>query len=237
MTEIICVPDVHLSDKPPTNCTDSYNDDLFVMLWEIVAESKSRNVDAVAFSGDVFHSKIPSRTSHRTVQQMIDVIQAFSCLVYLVPGNHDLQNDRIQSIHETQPFGVLLKSGARLLEGWAEDLPLYGVPWQQDWNGDVSSAFLDWVLEIDDKYDGNALLVTHAPLFPPRKEPPYNFISADVFASLMGNMGSCFYGHIHDNHGVYCVEGVEFCNFGSVSRGSLHEIDLTRKPAVAIWKS
>lgn len=238
MTKILCVPDVHLSDKPPSNCTDSYNDDLFVMLEEIVNLSKSRQIDAVAFAGDIFHSKIPMRTSHRTVQRMIGVVQSFECPVFLVPGNHDLQQDRIESL-DTQPFGVLLHSGARLLSGWASggQLPLYGVPWQQDWNGDYSDSFLSWVTEVDTRWDSNALLVTHAPLYPVGQELPWENVPAGHIALSMGTTGHCFYGHVHDYHGVFEVDGVTFCNHGALSRGSLHEEDLTRHPSVTIWHS
>lgn len=242
MTTIGCIPDVHLSDKPPSNCTPAYNDQIFEMLGEIA--HLSYQWDAAVFAGDIFHSKIPHRTSHRTVQRMIEIIKMFSCPVFLVPGNHDLANNRLESIYETQPFGTLLHAGAELLNGWASDgLPLYGIPWQQDWNnpGDV---FTEWVTEGDARHGSLAdcLLVTHAPIYPPGKENPWECIPASEFACAMRH-GSCFYGHIHDYHGVYTADGLEtvedysvlFCNHGALSRGSLHEEDLTRIPAVTVW--
>lgn len=236
-TTILCVGDLHLSDLPPSQCTDSYNDDLFTMLWEIVEIACARAADAVVFAGDLFHLKAPSRTSHRTVQRMIDVVQSFHCPVYLVVGNHDIQNDRVDSIHETQPFGVLLRSGAHLLSGWAIDLPLYGVSWQQHWDGDVSHAFFDWNNEVDARCGSDAILVTHAPLYPLGQELPWENIPADHFAATMCNVGSCYYGHVHDLHGSFVVDDVVFCNQGAVSRGSLHESDLSRRPAVTLWRS
>lgn len=234
MTSILCVGDLHLSDRAPSNCTDSYNDDLFTMLGEVVKVAEHRSTDAVVFAGDLFHLKQPSRTSHKTVQRMIDVVHSFSCPVYLVVGNHDIQNDRVDSIHETQPFGVLLKSGARLLDGWAEDLPLYGVSWQQHWDRDCSEAFAGWA---EDCHRGDALLVTHAPIYPPGQELPWENVTASTVASWMDQTGSCYYGHVHDLHGSFQVDGVSFCNQGALSRGSLHESDLTRRPAVTLWRS
>lgn len=239
MTSILLIGDLHLSDRPPSNCTDAYNDQLFGMLAEVVSIAGKRRVDAVVFAGDIFHSKIPMRTSHRTVQRMINVVKSFVCPVYLVIGNHDIQQDRVESVHETQPFGVLLQSGARLLSGWAEDengelgdLPLYGVSWQQDWQN-ASKAFTEWVM--DPASAKNSLIVTHAPLYPVGKELPWENIPAPTVAGWMSNVGYCYYGHVHPFHGVFETDGVVFCNQGALSRGSLHEEDLTRIPAVTVW--
>lgn len=236
MATILAVGDVHLSDKAPSNCTESYNDDLFGLLDEIVKVAGDRAVDAVVFAGDIFHIKRPDRTSHRTVQRMIEVVQAFPCPVYGVVGNHDIQHDRLASIFETQPFGVLLQSGMLLLDGWASGLPLYGVPWQQHWH-DGSSAFDAW-----HRYNGvhrklDSLIVTHAPLYPPGQELPWENIPASTVAGWMGNAGYLYYGHVHDLHGTFESDGVVFCNQGSISRGSLHESDFNRRPAVTIWHS
>jgi calcineurin-like phosphoesterase family protein len=234
MVSVLLIGDLHLSDRPPSNCTDSYNDDLFTMLAEVVNIARSYAVDAVVFAGDLFHIKQPSRTSHKTVQRMIGIVHSFSCPVYLVIGNHDIQHDRVDSIWETQPFGVLLKSGAHLLDGWAKDLPIYGVSWQQHWDRDCSVAFKEWV---EDCHRGDALLVTHAPIYPPGQELPWENVTASTVASWMNQVGSCYYGHVHDLHGTFCVDGVTFCNQGALSRGSLHESDLTRRPAVTVWHS
>lgn len=232
MSDILCIGDLHLSDKAPSNCTDSYNDDLFGLLEEIVGIARERDVAAVVFAGDLFHIKSPIRTSHRTVQRMIEVVKQFHCPVYGVVGNHDILNDRIESVFETQPFGILLQAGMRLCDGWAEDdLPLFGIPWQQDWQ-DAEAAFAEW---RGAKNPQGSLIVTHAPLYPVGRELPYENIPAPTVAEWAGNRGHLYYGHVHDYHGVFEAGGVVFCNQGALSRGSLHESDLTRKPAVTIF--
>ncbi len=235
---ILLVGDVHLSDKPPSKCTDTYNDDLFDLLAEIVKIAGDRAVDAVVFAGDIFHIKRPDRTSHKTVQRMIDVVQSFPCDVYGVVGNHDIQHDRISTIFETQPFGVLLQAGMILLDGWtARDLPLYGVPWQQDWQT-ASPAFESWREQWGRAAEHGAgwgLIVAHAPLYPPGQELPWENIPAETVAEWMGGDGHIYYGHVHDLHGTFVAGGVPFCNQGSISRGSLHESDFNRRPAVTIW--
>lgn len=235
MSYIQVINDVHLSDRAPANCTDSYTDDLFDLLHQTVQVAKEYNAYTV-FAGDVFHLKQPSRNSHALVQRMIDTIKLYPNQVYIVPGNHDLLNDRLDSM-PSQPLGVLLKSGAQLLQGWgASGLPLYGVPWQQRFTDQAVSGALEDYRELKDKYS-NSLVVTHAPLYPPGKELSYEFYPSDKWALFMGVSGSVAYGHIHDYHGVWQSHNVTFCNNGALSRGSLTEHNRTRNVYTTIWSS
>jgi DNA repair protein SbcD/Mre11 len=234
--KILTVNDIHLSDRPPSSCTEAYTEDLLDLLGQTVAEAVSRDVDAVVWTGDVFHSKAPSRNSHRLVQKAIGIGHAYGRPWYIVPGNHDLQHDRLASIHETQPLGVLYRAGAKMLRGWElNGLPLYGVPWQQEWSDEaVGEALREW--REAGRY-GAALVCAHAPLYPPGHELPYEYYDTVMWSQAMGNRGSCVYGHVHERHGVYQVNDVTFCNPGALSRGSLHEYNMTRPVQVAVWDS
>lgn len=226
--------DIHASDKAPSSCTESYLEDLLDLLDQTVALALVLNVAAVIWAGDVFHIKAPNRSSHRLVQRLISIVKKYPCPVFIVPGNHDIRNDRLATIHETQPLGVLFQAGARLLSGWAgQELLLYGVPWQQDWGN--LSAQLSPYRHPSAQYKQPALVVAHAPLYPPGKELTFeNYPSAD-WAKYMGGQGYCYYGHVHEPHGVWKTGGVTFCNNGALSRGSLHEYNLTRQVGVTLW--
>jgi predicted phosphodiesterase len=237
---ILAVNDIHASSRPPSSCTASYWPDLRDLLWQTVEVARAREVTAVVWAGDVLHHKAPGRTDHGVVQDLIRVIQAYPCPLFIVPGNHDIQHDRLDSIEATQPLGVLYLAGAQRLEGWGgpdEDsrLDLYGVPWQQEWTAErVRAVCEDWRMETY----GCSLLVTHAPIYPPGKEPGYEgaeFTPASWWADAMGGTGYLLYGHIHEPHGVWRHGGVTFCNFGALSRGSLDEHNLNRQVGVAIW--
>lgn len=234
----LLVNDLHLTERPPSSCTDSYTDDLFALLQQTVLLAGSAQAEAVVWAGDVFHHKAPSRTSHRLVQRTIALMESYSCPLYIVPGNHDIQHDRLDSVMATQPLGVLFRAGARVLSGWAIDssdgLPLYGVPWQQTWDDEHVSAALEAYRVLAPR-TGHTLVVTHAPLYPPGLELPFEYYQAARFAELMGGYGSAHYGHVHERHGIYDVQGVTFSNPGALSRGSIHEHNLTRVPAVTIW--
>lgn len=239
----VLVNDIHLSDRPPASCTDTYVNDLFELLYQVSAMAKGEDA-RIILAGDVFHHKAPSRTSHGTVTRLIDWAHDAIVPVYAVVGNHDVQNDRVDSIGSTQPLGVVFASGAiQMLDGWIEeggDDFVYGVPWQMSWD----KASVRWALEdfLDEgsplrSNSAHSLVVTHAPLYPPGQELKFeNFPAAD-FAEAMGNHGTVHYGHVHEPHGIYTVDGVQFSNPGALSRGSLHEHNLKRTPSVAVWDS
>jgi|SRR6516165_847629 len=229
--------DLHLSDRPPSSCTDSYADDLFSLLAE--AATFAVHCEAVIVAGDVFHLKPPGRTSHALVQRTMAAFREFGTPVYVVPGNHDISHDRLDSLSR-QPLGVLIESGAaRLLDGWAEGepFPVYGVPWQQHWTDEAVDAALAGYRMAD----APGLVVAHAPLYPEGMELKWEHYPVRKFADAMGMSGSVFYGHVHEPHGQYGFydekSGVTFCNNGALSRGSLHEYNMDRQVGITIWDS
>lgn len=244
MGEYILVNDVHLSDRPPSMCTDTYLDDLFTLLGE-AADIAAERSGSIILAGDIFHHKTPSRTSHATVMRLIDWARSTPAPVYAVLGNHDLQHDRVASIDESQPLGVVIRSGAiELLDGWMSNggmntgALVFGLPWQMVWDDTTVWDGLQLFRELVIRYpDQHALVVTHAPLYPPGQELKFEFYPAQNWATAMDNRGTVHYGHVHHPHGVYEVDGVTFSNCGALSRGSLSEHNLTRTPSVAVWNS
>lgn len=254
MPSVLLVGDIHASDRPPSSCTDSYLDDLIDLLAQTYQLARERKVDAVVWAGDVFHQKAPNRTSHKLVQRLIRLIAMYYPIpVFICPGNHDMQHDRFESLAETQPLGVLLESGAHLLSGWPDpDLDadqqrhwdrlngrLYGVPWLQRWETqDVWHALAEY--RDNRRFPipvAASLVVAHAPLYPVGKESPFESFPAADWADAMGSAGDCYYGHVHDYHGVYEVGGVRFANAGAITRGSLHESELKRGIKVMLWST
>lgn len=231
-TRILILNDTHFRDNPPRNCTSAYLDDIFEVLDFSAKLEKALHLDAVVIAGDVFDHKQPSKTSHRLVLRAIEAAKKFTRLI-IVAGNHDISNDRLETISEQQPLGVLFESGAaEELIGWHSELPLYGAPWNQNWEENLNEVFQPW--RSSSKKDA-ALAVTHASIFPPGHTPPFEFLAPDVVATAMGNAGSVQYGHIHDYHGLYEVDGVKFSNPGAVSRGSLTESNIQRGVKGALW--
>lgn len=238
---IMLIGDIHLADRPPSIRTDTYTEDILAKLDEAVLAADMRDCQAIVLAGDVFHIKTPTRNSHSLVQKTADVLRKANIPVWIVPGNHDLSNDRLDSL-QRQPLGSLAKmDGINLLMGPHPDLPLFGLPYLHDWQNELPrwmSKYRDWAGKgKSEDFEFYPLMVTHAPIFPPGQNPPYEYIGGDDWAAMMQN-GDCYYGHIHDPHGVYTPApeyAVTMCNNGAISRGSLHEATLKREPKVTIW--
>lgn len=244
MTRILLVGDIHMSDRAPSSATESYVDDLIDMLAHVAKLEAELGADAVVWAGDIFHHKQPSRTSHATVLKMIGVVKLYKNL-YIVTGNHDISNDVLDSVKEKQPLGILLQAGAQELVGWHPTLPLFGVPWQQRWlHEDTPMEALEmWredAKQMAGETNANKLVVTHAPIYPPTDADNVMFELVPThgpggLGEAMGHEGFLYYGHIHEDHGIWTDDGVTYANMGALSRGSLHEYNLEREIKVALW--
>lgn len=240
---VICVGDIHLSDRPPSSCYDTYTDDILDMLSFVAKLEKALKADAVTWAGDVFHHKQPSRTSHSTVLKLMKVAQQYERPPLVVTGNHDITSDRLDSL-EKQPLGVLYEAGVlQELVGWHSRLPICGIPWQQRWlsPGTIEEAFKTYRERVQTMYENHrtsgALAVTHAPIYPPTVADNvlFELLPLPEVSAAMDNSGYLYYGHIHEPHYKFEVDGVEYANMGAISRGSLHEYNLARKIQVALW--
>lgn len=239
----IIIGDIHLTDRPPSLRKASYADEILDKLDFAVRAAAERKADCIVSAGDVFHIKAPSRTSHRLVQSTHEVLTSMGIPVLIVPGNHDLQHDRLESL-AGQPLGALGRmDGVEILLGAHETLPIFGLPYQQDWAVLPQIMEEQWVpfanrVRVTDM--DWPLMVTHAPIFPDGEDPPYDYINANDWAELMTG-GACYYGHIHDPHGAYYPSGsaepVIMCNNGAISRGSLHAETLKRQPKITFYDS
>lgn len=239
--KVLLIGDIHLADRPPSIRTETYTEDILDKLRAAVKIAVKESAEAIICAGDVFHIKTPTRNSHALVQRTGEVLTEAGIPVLIVPGNHDLSNDRLDSLKK-QPLGTLAKmNGIELLIGPHKELPVFGLPYLADWQ-DLPKWMKAYKIWADKNkgvdWDFRPLMVTHAPIFPPGEEPPYEFISADEWAGLM-EVGDCYYGHIHDPHGDYTPDPsipVTLCNNGAISRGSLHETTLKREPHVTVWQ-
>jgi DNA repair exonuclease SbcCD nuclease subunit len=239
---ILCVGDIHLSDRPPASCYDTYTDDILDILSFIAKLEHALDAQATTWAGDIFHHKQPSRTSHQTLVKLAKVAQQYKNPPLVVTGNHDITSDRLDSL-DKQPLGVLYETGVlQKLEGWHETLPICGVPWQQRWLSPsaIEEAFAEWRGGFPHGYHwGNdkSLAVTHAPIYPPSvaDNVMFELLPLSEVSDAMRNAGYLYYGHIHEPHYKFEVDGVTYCNMGAISRGSLHEYNLTRKIQVALW--
>lgn len=246
MSKFLLINDAHLTNdnSHPSSCTSSYTADLFDLLYQASDLAKELECSGIIQLGDFFHIKSPSRNSHELVQRAMRWARDCPVPAYIVPGNHDLLNDRLESLDQGQPLGVMFDSGVAIrAEKYLSDFPIFGIPWQQYWDAEetVADRAVKKALEGFEPKDTPQLIVTHAPFFPPGANPAYEHYSTEKFAKMVNPDGKAnlqvVYGHIHDYHGEYVVNGVRFCNYGALSRGSLTESNMTRPVGVTIWDS
>ncbi len=232
---LVLIGDVHLRDKAFSSRTETYCQDILNKLYEVSKIAQDCGAEGIILAGDTFDIPSPIRNSHKLVMEFITWAKSAPCPVFATAGNHDLRYDRVQSLSEGQPLGVAFASGHVIeLSGWNPEIGVYGIPWQ-DWdnNSSVYDSLAEYRKTAGEFMD--PLIVTHAPFFPPGHEPPYEFFSTSVFAGMMQDYGSVFYGHIHDYHGVYTIGNVTFCNNGALSRGSLTEKEINREILATVW--
>jgi len=231
------VGDVHLSVKPPGQRTETYQQDILDKLQFIVDKSLEFKVDGIIFNGDLLHVKTPSRTSFELVQATHEILKAVPC--YFTIGNHDIQNNRLDSLPQ-QPLGALTRmNNMHLMNGPVGGLPVYSIPYMVE--DDAAKNLPKVFRKIEtwrkkNKYD-SVIISSHLTIFPVGQKPPYDYIAADDYANLLVTKGFTYLlanGHIHDIQGEsYPLDGykhIKYVNYGSVSRGSLTSENLKKQP-------
>lgn len=235
----IFVGDVHAADNPPRFCTEAYIEDLWKVLDELIPRAANEvSAEAVVFVGDLFHHKAPSRTSHGLVLQLMECFKRYPCPVFVVPGNHDIQHDRLESLPES-PLGVLERSGAIQFlwphgNGSFYEDQVCGLPWTSSELGDEAMTTIDALTA--------PVVVAHAPLYPPGKELRFEYWDIEMLVEVLPpQVTHVYYGHVHDMHGTWRYEAADrevwFCNHGAVTRGSISESDLTRPVGCTVWSA
>lgn len=241
---LLFVGDIHLSDKPPSTRTADYSEHILAKLREVHQIAIDRDVQAIVLAGDVFHSKVPHRTSHELVQRTIAVMRSSRRPVFAVPGNHDYSGANHMNLDKS-PLGSVAAAGAITLFGLDNRrlVKLPPPPTAPTLWGVREEEGLD-AFRVPSTWSIPGVVVAHSPIFPPGEDPPFEHLKAEDVAAVMGQVrheqlptqrwATVLYGHIHEPHGVYEVDGVRFVNPGSLSRGSLWEADPYRVPQVAL---
>ena len=222
---LLQVNDPHLADSPPKYRKETYMEDILVKMEEISGIVRDTKTDVVIIVGDLFHTKAANRVSHRLVQEVMRILSSYGVDVFITPGNHDLSSGNLESIKK-QPLGVVGKCpNVHVIVG---NLTIQGVKFVfVPGTADVLGGLCEKVLL--DTYDPGDVLVFHGSL---EKKPAIYPHILPTSPALMNRYNVVLYGHIHDYHGVYTIGKTTFCNVGAISRGSLKESDMGRRPKV-----
>jgi len=228
--------DVHLSDVSPASRKDDWTDSVFAKLDQIKMVAQKLRVQAVLDGGDFFHLKSPSRTTHRLVRQAAEHHADYPCPVYCTPGNHDAVYGNYEYLPQ-QPLGVLYAAAIfRRLYDDNEALfevdgvkvrvvgvPYHGTTYDLERFAAIKRGDEDWLV-----------CVAHVLASP---QGGTMFENEDVlrYSELAAFAPDVFLlGHWHKDQGVQTLNGKKIINIGSLTRGSIAQDDVERKPAISL---
>ena len=232
--------DVHLSDRAPSSRTDDWAEAVFAKLSQVRELAHRLNARAIIDGGDFFHVKNPGRNSHELVRRVVDHHATYRCPVFSVPGNHDCVYGDYAFLPQ-QPLGVLYSSGTfrRLYDendAVFEDpedgtvVKIVGVPYHG------SSYDLERFRSITGPEGGFTVCAAHVLA---SKDGGSMFEGEDIvrYADLVGTVPDVFlFGHWHKDQGVDTIDRHTFVNVGSLTRGSLSQDEVSRRPACVILR-
>jgi DNA repair exonuclease SbcCD nuclease subunit len=234
---------LHASDRPPLGRKDDYRQAILNKLQMISGICAEQDVAYAFVTGDLFHNKRPNRVSHALVQELMLHFQLFPCPVYVVPGNHDLGPDELDSL-ERQPLGVLARSEA---VRWLLDAHLLakeGDKGSQTWvvsrpysnEGDADPnyyALREEEMSRMKKAPRPVIVVAHGSVLAPGDERPYPYVNVDQIPGIK-QVKLFVGGHIHEDLGIHNVDGTIFANVGSIARTARTQANYTRKVQMLI---
>lgn len=250
MTRYLVLNDPHLAvTAPSSRRTDDYMEACFDKLQQIEQLVIDHDLDFVACTGDWFHKKAPTATSHALTRRLLEWSHRVTehCPILTIVGNHDVQfNDTSSASVLRQPLGVLLTNpGVTLLDPAVEghqamyfsDVVVSGTPFTKPvlidgvWTEPLEQFQMpaQAAAEAGDRW---RVHLTHASVL--RTAPvwsPYTLASAVLQAT---NADIVHTGHIHDDLGFERYEGKTWTNVGSMTRGALTESTIERQPSVLL---
>lgn len=239
---IITASDIHIGDINPRSRIDDFKETILGKIEQIRKECIKRDADAFIIAGDLFNFKNPNKNTHGLVRELIELFKKFKCPIYMIPGNHDLTGNNLESLKE-QPLGVLFASGTvinlaeeklskkghrGLGESTLPKVSLVGIPYMEDL--DISS------ITLPPKENCIAqICVLHLYAGPQAgvvfKERLYGY---DEIASLESNV--FVIGHYHVDQGIQVLNDKHFINLGAITRGSIAEENINHQPKIGIIK-
>lgn len=235
--------DLHIADKAPSGRVDDYAASILKKLDSISTLCKQEKVQYAISLGDVFHIKQPNRVSHALTQDLIVAFKRFHCPVYVVPGNHDLGPDGIESLPR-QPLGTLERAGAIRIASSFTQLeappPTRGGPIENEYAWLIPrpySAVAEGVHdgEVDPSYytllEGEqqaisslppapVIGVAHASIVGPGDSRQYPTVPVDMIPGIE-EYDLLVSGHLHECLGVIPIRTTDhtlFANPGSIGR-------------------
>lgn len=248
MIRFVWRTDVHCADQSPASRTDDWATTVMDKLTQVGQIAEQVGATAVLDGGDFFNPKTPSRTTHSLVQRIVGVHAAYPCPVFANVGNHDCRHSQISALPES-PLGTLFESGVfrrcytvreegQVTQRYEQEfsdstcrVKVAGIPYHGP------RYDLDHFRDIE-KGEADHLVVMAHVLASPHGGSMFageDIIKYSDLVDLNPEVSVWLFGHWHKDQGVTEIApGKWVVNIGSLTRGSLSQDNVDRKPGVAI---
>lgn len=235
MIRLVWRTDVHLSDRTPSSRKDDWTESVLGKLRQTVLVANKVKARAILDGGDFFHIKSPSQNSHKLIRAVADLHRESTAPVYACVGNHDCVYGDYSYLNQ-QPLGVLFSTGVfnrlydehevSFTEGGYKvrvvGIPYHGTEYDMD--------------RFDIKKGDEDVLVVVAHVLASEKGGTMfegeDIVKYSDIAHLDPDVW--LFGHWHKDQGITRIGSKSFVNLGSLTRGSLSQDEITRKPAMAV---
>lgn len=250
--KFVTVVDPHCNNSSPRSRKDKLWESQKAK-WEEIRGLCEHGVDGLIVTGDWFHPKEGHRVHYAVVNWMIEFFRKFPCPVYGAMGNHDIM--ALPANWRNQPIGALVKAEAfiplwqdqtetnptgtkeiKLVSGVVGNktaVQLSGTMYSYDYDRQPEKWYA-----VNRNPDVDLFVhVPHGSLVPENHNPPWEHTTPTKLATVLPSKNRAdlyVAGHEHDDLGVYDGPGFKCMNFGSLTRGSIQEYNLTRQVKVGI---
>jgi len=232
MPKFVVANDIHLSARSPISRTDDYTAAILGKLDQLLLLAIKTKASAILLAGDIFHHKEWSRVPTYLIYQLLlwcKQVQEAGIRVIAIPGNHDLQNDRYESI-PSQPIGLLFGFGAiedasfRSIE--VDGVAVVGIPYP-------SAKDLNNWNTLPHPSQKSSIVMGHC--FATMEGGEYFGEPVLQYSDLLHLPFNAFiFGHDHRDNGVAVLNGRPFINVGAISRGASSKENIVRDVKCAL---
>lgn len=229
---LVHLSDPHLSATSPPSWKIDYFEHTEKTLEQVFTFVRKQQVDAIVFSGDLFHKKSPTSNPLRFMSKVAEWLRCLADTnVYVcgVGGNHDLKWGSLEGL-SGQPLELLVQAGLfhlldreeLLIQADGFDVRVAGCSYEHG-----SAEGTRGKLKQGAKY-----LVSVGHFW-------FGCESGELFGEKvygpdylgLGEPDVYFIGHHHDDQGVQFVNNKWYLAHGSINRTGGREQDLVRRPA------
>jgi len=218
--------DAQLSGQTPRHRTDDYQGALVAKLEEVYGAAVAEKADFVVCGGDLFNSH--RIFSYELLSPVMDVLCDCGLDTYAAVGQHDILGYN-PTTYKSSTLAFVVQRCRSL-----------NVIWDPVRVGDVqlvaSHVWEDLRDAANHELDGGAWKVLVAHHLLTNKQTVFESVNTGEFAGWMREGGAGYdmvlSGDLHDGYDVHEVDGMWFCNPGSLARQAIS--DAGRMPRYAV---